>query len=256
MVDHHMAPAVLSRRGVAAGAVLVGAAALFALWRRRQRTAGHRLTMAQCWRHGLHNVRGFEPGPMPSRLPARYATWERLAAALPELNRTGRLRAAVDAMPVLSVAPGALSAPELRRARLLLAYLSHSYVHAGGVPWERLQATQPIADQPGRDVFEYVPGQPPPPPPPPPPALPAQLSAPWRQVSSSLGMPLVLTATDTDLWNCVGVADGTEPLAAMSAFTQIVSMTGNTAAFRHMVAFCHGTHRLLAVAFTVARTVT
>ncbi|KAL3926487.1 MAG: hypothetical protein SGPRY_003273 [Prymnesium sp.] len=39
-------------------------------------------------------------------------------------------------------------------------------------------------------------------------------------------MPLVLTATDCDLWNCAGVDDGIEPAAALDAFSQLISITG------------------------------
>eukprot|EP00966_Prymnesium_polylepis_P143420 3310861-Prymnesium_polylepis.1 len=78
---------------LAAGATLAAAAALL-LWHRRRRGGGRQLTLAWCWKYDLHRTRGFEPGPIARRLPARYAAWERVAASLPTLNRSGRLRAA------------------------------------------------------------------------------------------------------------------------------------------------------------------
>ncbi len=110
-----------------------------------------------------------------------------MADALPELNRGGRLVAAVDALPVCS-AESLRSEPQLRRAYIVLCQLLHSYVHHPNVPWERLDPQGP---------------------PPPPPStshdsgvrrVPRQLAVPLLQVCARLGLPPVLTAA-VDLWN-------------------------------------------------------
>ena len=198
-----------------AGAVLL----LGGLCLRHRRLARYARHATRCLRFDLSPRRGFVPSVSSTALPVRLAAWEQMAASLPELNRSGRLRAAVDAMPVLDV--DGLTVPQQRRARLLLSYLAHSYVHGPAVPWERLVAGS------GSAKFEVIAGLPPPPdPPPPPPAVPPQLGVPWRRVSSALGMPLVLTASDTDLWNVGPVSDALAPAEAMGAFEQLVSMTG------------------------------
>ena len=53
-------------------------------------------------------------------LPSMFAPWEAIALSLPELNRTGRLRSAVERLPVLRIGGAYLCEPELRRARVLL----------------------------------------------------------------------------------------------------------------------------------------
>ena len=202
---------------------LLGGVAIFSalcLWGRRRRTL---LGRALCARYDLDPQLGFMPGTVAGSLPRKFAAWDRLAASLPYLNHRGRLRPAVDAMPTVLVTSGCLSIGELRRARVLLTHLAHSYVHGAAVPWERLRAVEAS----GCVLFEYISSpEPPAPPPPPLPALPAQLAIPWAQVSGMLGMPLVLTASDTDLWNCDHISKEYPPDEAMDRFRQLVSMTG------------------------------
>ena len=52
---------------------------------------------------GISPERGFLPDPDPAAvLPDDFAPWEALGRDLPKLLLAGRLRTAVDALPVLS----------------------------------------------------------------------------------------------------------------------------------------------------------
>jgi len=77
---------------------------------------------------GLSNDHGFLPADDPLReLPSQFAAWEDVANGLPKLIVTGRLRRAIEGLPVLSA--GALMGPgALRRAMMLLSFLGHAYV--------------------------------------------------------------------------------------------------------------------------------
>ncbi|CAJ1428051.1 unnamed protein product [Effrenium voratum] len=74
----------------------------------------------------------------------------------------------------------------LRRAYVLLGSLAHSYVHRQAVPWHKLD--DPTSGEDGRVPQHKA-------------RLPRQVSEPWLQVCQQLGMPPVLTAAGTDLWN-------------------------------------------------------
>lgn len=70
------------------------------------------------------------------RLPdPYYDPWEMLATHLPEYVETGRIRRAVDDLPVLST-DRLRSEPEWRRAYVMLAFLTHAYVWGGDKPEE------------------------------------------------------------------------------------------------------------------------
>ncbi len=104
--------------------------------------------------------RGFLPEQDPlQRLPELYAPWEELAADLPRLIPTGRLRWLLRTLPELPV-HDLKTEPELRRAMLLLSYLGHAYV------W--------CEEEPAG-------------------AIPAPLAIPWCDVAGRLGRPPVLS---------------------------------------------------------------
>ena len=62
-----------------------------------------------------------------------YAPWEEVAADLPRLIPTGRLRWLLRSLPQLP-AHDLRQDPELRRAMLLLSYLGHAYVWCDDTP--------------------------------------------------------------------------------------------------------------------------
>jgi indoleamine 2,3-dioxygenase len=107
----------------------------------------------------LDPVRGFLPAQDPlTALPAGFEPWDELAAELPRLILTGRLRALVENLPELD--PTGLRAEgELRRAMLVLSFLGHAYVWSGT----------------------------------PAPRIPRNLAVPWCAVAARLGRPPVLS---------------------------------------------------------------
>ena len=147
-------------------------------------------------RYGL-SACGFVSPAQPSPLPAKFAGWESIAARLPELNQAGQLHAEVEAMPLVGVEPGELDQPALRRARVILTYVVHSYIFGHLIPWQHLKPLR-AASEPRAPRWVYSPaasdevdggggssstnlsevseGLP---------QLPPQLATPWRQVTSS-----------------------------------------------------------------------
>jgi cytochrome b involved in lipid metabolism len=102
--------------------------------------------------------RGFLPTADPRlRLPESHRAWDDLAADLPGLHRSLRLRRAVDALPPLSAGPDALPDDALQRAATVLGILAHAY--------SRVQPLQPV------------------------PATPDVLRRPWAEVCRRLGRP-------------------------------------------------------------------
>ena len=205
---------------------------------------------------------GFLMSAAPTPLPPRFAAWEAIAMRLPELNRSGELLAQLERLPVLSVAAGELDDAQLRRARVLLTCLVHSAMFGRRVPWRQLRAL-PAVGQPEEvpsERYEYVA-------PcetasndammtaaadttavddaPVPLELPTQLATPWRQVSAMLQMPLVLTVTDTDLWNAAPGLEGLPQSEWVPRFRQIFSMTA-TRSERGFHAVPHAINRALA----------
>jgi indoleamine 2,3-dioxygenase len=104
--------------------------------------------------------RGFLPHEDPLlELPVGFAPWDEVAAELPRLLLTGRLRRVIEGLPALD--PAELAAPaELRRAMLVLSYLGHAYVWGERPPAARIPAT---------------------------------LAVPWCAVAARLGRPPVLS---------------------------------------------------------------
>ncbi|CAE7363522.1 Ido1, partial [Symbiodinium necroappetens] len=171
-------------------------------------------------RYGL-STRGFLPLCCMKRLPSEFQDWERLADELPDLNRAGRLKEAVDGLPRMDLKCFEGAGKELlQRAFLLLGALAHSYSHGHEVPWHL------VGDR-GRGTLTNT-------------ALklssclPAQLAEPWLEVSSRLGVPPVLTAAATDLWNW-RLRDSAGPFTPEN-LEQGISLTGtDTERAFHMV---------------------
>lgn len=151
-----------------------------------------------------------------------YAKLEALSSQLPELVREpAKLRAAVCALPPLSEAAVLLlaSSPEAtRRAYVLTGQLVHAYVHASEAKWPDYPAKASKSSSQGsadgetssnesssedgafpvasakvngnedatREKAAVVPGA---------------LAVPFHFCASLLGLPPVLTASATDLWN-------------------------------------------------------
>lgn len=193
-------------------------------------------------RHYSLSSTGFLMAAQSTALPLKFEAWEQLASRLPELNRAGKLRAAVDALSTIGVEPGELQDDALRRARVILTCLVHSYVFGHKVPWCDLQQQCPgggykyvsPTEERAPSAEEPLP------------ALPEQLATPWRLVSSLLGMPLVLTATDADLWNSAPYARrDASPADWLPQYRQLFSMT-RTRSERGFHAVPHAVNRALA----------
>ena len=185
---------------------------------------------------------GFLMGAPVASLPHKFAAWEAIAHRLHELNRDEQLCAELERLPLLSVAPGELDDAMLRRARVLLTLLVHSFVHGRLVPWRQLQPlpldgrdADHLAAEHGTTVPRYK-YEPPPLASAPAnaeaaggrqgvPELPEQLATPWRQVSALLRMPLVMTVTDSDLWNAAPGLDHLPAAEWIPRFRQLFSMT-------------------------------
>jgi indoleamine 2,3-dioxygenase len=93
--------------------------------------------------YAIDAERGFVPGEDPvDALPVYYEPWERLGRNIAALIMTGRLRPAVESLPVLT--PDRLrSAGEQERAMLLLCCLANAYVWGAESPVDTLPA--PVA---------------------------------------------------------------------------------------------------------------
>jgi indoleamine 2,3-dioxygenase len=128
---------------------------------------------------GISNDHGFLPADDPlAELPSQYAAWEEIARALPKLIVAGRLRRAIEGLPILSA--GALDNPLLlRRAMMLLSYLGHGYV------WGEQQAAT---------------------------VIPKNIAVPWFHVSTQLGRPPVLSYASYALDNWARI-DRKQPVA-------------------------------------------
>jgi indoleamine 2,3-dioxygenase len=109
---------------------------------------------------GASSARGFLPTEDPCvELPLRYGALHELASELPKRLLAGRLRSAVDALPVLDMSTLARDG-DRRCAMRVLSYLAHAYVWGSAEPATR---------------------------------LPAGIARPWCQVAQALGRPPVLS---------------------------------------------------------------
>lgn len=109
---------------------------------------------------GVSPERGFLPDPDPaSELLREFADWQDIAADLPRLIPSGRLRPLIAKLPVRDTG-GIEDGPLLRRAMQVLSYLGHAYV------WGE--------DPPAR-------------------AIPPGVAVPWAAVAKRLRRPPVLS---------------------------------------------------------------
>lgn len=78
---------------------------------------------------------GFMPREPPqAALPKEFAAWDEVAAQLPSLYRTLRLRRVVDSLPTLPATPDHLPDHALLRAGQVLGMLSHAYQYVETSP--------------------------------------------------------------------------------------------------------------------------
>lgn len=91
-------------------------------------------------RYDIDPVHGFVAGEEPlAALPPAFAAWDRLAADMPALIRSGRLRGVLAELPVLD--PAALpDHPSRERAMLILTIAANAHVHGGPEPARHLPA--------------------------------------------------------------------------------------------------------------------
>ncbi|KAJ9223283.1 hypothetical protein DTO169C6_4329 [Paecilomyces variotii] len=138
---------------------------------------------------------GFLPDTTPlAHLPEPYYNpWESIAADLPDLIRTGRIREEVESLPILSTDKLHNDA-EWRRAYVVLAFLTHAYIWGGQKP---------------KDV------------------LPPVISCPFLEVSEHLELPPCATYAALNLWNYAARSpdgDLTDPdnLMVTNSFTNTI----------------------------------
>eukprot|EP01060_Flectonema_neradi_P010238 TRINITY_DN1735_c2_g1_i1.p1 TRINITY_DN1735_c2_g1~~TRINITY_DN1735_c2_g1_i1.p1 ORF type:complete len:370 (+),score=55.69 TRINITY_DN1735_c2_g1_i1:57-1112(+) len=117
-------------------------------------------------------------------LPAKYAAWDEIAGKIPELNKYRSVRKAVDSLPTID--PGdELTEGEWRRCYLILSFLVQSYANNDLVPWDLIGGTKgKVLDVASRPV------------------IPRCLSVPFQKVCAHVGLPMVITASGPDIWNC------------------------------------------------------
>ncbi|KAJ9200028.1 hypothetical protein DTO021D3_4385 [Paecilomyces variotii] len=138
---------------------------------------------------------GFLPDTTPlAHLPEPYYNpWETIAADLPDLIKTGRIREEVEGLPILSTDKLHNDA-EWRRAYVVLAFLTHAYIWGGQKP---------------KDV------------------LPPVISRPFLEVSEHLELPPCATYAALNLWNYAARSpdgDLTDPdnLMVTNSFTNTI----------------------------------
>jgi indoleamine 2,3-dioxygenase len=91
-------------------------------------------------RFGIDPVHGFVAAvDPPAALPPGFAEWDRLAADMPALIRSGQLRGVLERLPVLDPS-GLPDDPARERAMLILSVAANAHVHGGAEPAMRLPA--------------------------------------------------------------------------------------------------------------------
>jgi sulfite reductase (NADPH) flavoprotein alpha-component len=87
----------------------------------------------------LSERHGFMPTEQPlSAMPASHAAWDQIAAELPDLYRSLRLRRALEQLPILRAGPEELPDRYLLRAASVLAILAHAYHYVEQRPPTRI----------------------------------------------------------------------------------------------------------------------
>ncbi|KAJ6786893.1 hypothetical protein PWT90_00035 [Aphanocladium album] len=142
--------------------------------------------------YGLSAKHGFLPNELPlARLPDPYYNkWEAIAANLPALILSRRLRGVIDRLPLLDTI-GLEHDAEWRRAYSLLCFVTHGYIWAGDSPADR---------------------------------IPSQISIPLLTISHRLEILPVATYAAVCLWNFKPLfmnedIDNLENLASLITFT-------------------------------------
>ncbi|OAA47167.1 indoleamine 2,3-dioxygenase [Cordyceps fumosorosea ARSEF 2679] len=142
--------------------------------------------------YGLSTAHGFLPNELPlARLPDPYYNkWEAIAANLPALILSRRLRGVIDRLHVLDTI-GLEHDAEWRRAYSILCFMTHGYVWAGDSPADR---------------------------------IPPQISIPLLAISHRLDILPVATYAAVCLWNFKPLfmnedIDNLENLASLNTFT-------------------------------------
>ncbi|MFP5346384.1 MAG: cytochrome b5 domain-containing protein [Actinomycetes bacterium] len=119
---------------MAAGRSSAVASTLLSVERRNERLGHENLG-------SLSARRGFVPTTAPaSSFPPSHRVWDEVAAELPQLHRTMRLRSALDHLPELSARPEALPDTALLRAATVLGILGHAHHYVATEPPARLPA--------------------------------------------------------------------------------------------------------------------
>lgn len=153
---------------------------------------------------------GFLPNENVSRLcePA-FEELERIMDDLPALNRTGDVRKRVTTLKEIPRnALVRLSEREARRLYVVLAFLIQSYAKAHTASWD--DCTRPSQKKiTAKDGIHKT------------------LAVPWSYVCRRLGLPLVISAAATDLWNYRRI--DSERDVTLSNISLISSMTGTEA---------------------------
>ncbi|WEW58379.1 tryptophan 2,3- dioxygenase [Emydomyces testavorans] len=141
--------------------------------------------------YGIDPKHGFLPSELPlTRLPDYYSRWENIIENLQSLVLSGRLWDTIKHMPTLST-DHLHTAPEWRRAYVLLVLMLHAYIWSGDKPQQR---------------------------------IPPPLSIPLLKVSEHLELPPVATYAALCLWNYRPIfpdepADKLENLATLCTLT-------------------------------------
>ncbi|GAB4581777.1 MAG: hypothetical protein Fur0022_45270 [Anaerolineales bacterium] len=127
----------------------------------------------------LSSSHGFMPREHPLlALPASHATWDEVAAELPELFRTLRLRKRLEQMPLLPATEDALPDRFLQRASVIFSLFAHAYHYAESTPY---------------------------------PGIPESVQRPWEEISRRLGRPAPhLAFSDMNIYN-YRLLDPTDP---------------------------------------------
>ncbi|KAL2867302.1 indoleamine 2,3-dioxygenase [Aspergillus lucknowensis] len=144
--------------------------------------------------YGISPDSGFLSSERPlEQLPdPYYSKWEWILSNIQSLLLSGRIRRAVDAMPMLSTSY-LRTEPEWRRAYSILGFILHAYVWGGPKPEER---------------------------------IPPQLTVPLLEVCNHLELPPVATYAGLVLWNFKPIFPD-EPLDSLDNLACINTLTGS-----------------------------
>jgi indoleamine 2,3-dioxygenase len=138
-----------------------------------------------------------------------YARWNQIAHDLPALRLSGRLRAAVDELPILSCARLSTSS-EWRRAYSTLAFICHAYIWGGEFPVQVMYTLSFCCIL----CLTWTK------------VVPPSLAVPFICVCQKLDLPPVATYAAVVLWNITDVLKA-ECYDDLGNFATILSFTGS-----------------------------